>query len=480
MLQLTVPENRSHPSVVAGSFRDPAGFVFEQAGVLFRQVNESYRADFDRAVGSGLVQALIERQCLVKHEEVPVAGAARPGAYRLLRPERIPFVSYPFEWSFSQLRDAALLTIDVQRLALEHGMCLKDASAYNVQFLRGRPILIDTLSFEAYEEGAPWVAYRQFCQHFLAPLALMAKCDVRLGQLFRVFIDGVPLELASRLMPRTTWLKPALAMHLHLHARAQRRFSNSLTPAPRPAPIRRASLLALLGHLKSAVEALRWSAAGTEWADYYSETNYSDDAASEKQRLVDRMLQSVAPASVWDLGANTGRFSHLASSRGILTMAFDVDPAAVDRNYRECVANGNQFELPLVLDLTNPSPGFGWAGSERMSLESRGPADLIMALALVHHLAIANNVPLEKIAAFLARNASHLIIEFVPKSDSQVRRLLASRADVFGDYTPDGFEAAFSRHFSIEASEPIRGSERVLYLMRRRQHPQGSASDFLE
>jgi len=474
MLDLEAPEHTRFPEAaqaVAGSFRDRSGFVFERDGVVFRQVNECYRAHLECAETSGLLAALMSRKLLVPHEDAPVDQAPQPGACRLLRPERVPFVSYPFEWCFSQLRDAALLTLDVQRLALEHGMSLKDASAYNVQFLRGKPILIDTLSFESYTEGAPWVAYRQFCQHFLAPLSLMAERDVRLGQLFRVFIDGVPLDLASRLLPRTTWLKPAIAMHVHLHARAQRRYAKGEDRPVRTPRISRTSALALLANLRAAVEALRWTAAGTEWADYYSETNYSDRAAAEKHRLVGRMLEQARPASVWDLGANTGRFSRLASEKGITTVAFDVDPAAVDRNYRTSVETGNQYQLPLVLDLTNPSPGLGWAGTERMSLEARGPAGAILALALIHHLAIANNVPLDSVAAFLARNTEHLIIEFVPKSDSQVRRLLASRADVFDEYTRPGFESAFSRYFTINASESIADSERVVYLMRRRAAP---------
>jgi len=470
MLQLggfnEAPANRPMRREPA-SFRDPSGFIFEREGHLLRQVGALYRADYDRAVASGLYTTLIERALLIPHEERPLEEAMAPGAYRVLRPERLRFVSYPFEWAFSQLRDAALLTLDVQKLALDHGMALKDASAYNVQFHRGRPILVDTLSFEVYREGAPWVAYRQFCQHFLAPLALMARRDIRLSQLFRIFVDGVPLDLARSLLPRRTWLRPTLAMHLHLHAGAQRRYSDRPGRAVRTARLSPSALRALLENLKSGIEVLSWKPAGTEWGDYYADTNYTSEAADRKQALVQAMLEEVAPASVWDLGANTGRFSRLASSRGIPTVAFDIDPAAVEKNYRECVRTGNEHELPLVLDLTNPSPAFGWAGTERRSLEERGPAGAVLALAIVHHLAISNNVPLDQVAGYLARLTSNLIIEFVPKSDSQVQRLLASRVDVFPDYTRTGFEAAFGPHFSIRRSEPIAGSDRVLYLMQR-------------
>ena len=329
-------------------------------------------------------------------------------AYKVLRPERVPFVSYPFEWCFSQLKDAARLTLDVQERALARGMSLKDASAYNVQFQRGRPILIDTLSFETYVEGTPWAAYRQFCQHFLAPLLLMSRRDVRLSQLFRVFIDGVPLDLASSLLPRRSWLNPTALMHVHLHAKAQSKYSGAgAASKAKSARISSQSLRMLIDSLRRAIAGMRWTPAATEWGEYYTDTNYTDEAAAEKTRLVSAFHDRVAPRTLWDLGANIGRFSRLASTRGIDTTAFDLDAAAVEKNYRDVVATGNRHELPLVLDLTNPSPAFGWAGRERHSLTERGPADLVQALAVIHHLAISNNVPLSRVAEYLAAPWPH-------------------------------------------------------------------------
>ena len=457
-------------SVSPASFRDPAGFVFTREGVVYRQVNAAGAADYDRLLGSGLFRELVSRGWLVSHDEADVPGQA-PGAYRILRPERIDFISYPYEWCFSQLQDAALLTIDAQLLALEHGMSLKDASAYNVQFRGGRPVLIDTLSFEDYAEGKPWVAYRQFCQHFLAPLALMAYRDVRLSQLLRSFIDGIPLDLASGLLPGSTRWRLGLAMHLHMHARAQRAHSatadggEASASRARAVSVSRRGLEGMLQSLRACVAKLAWKPAGTEWGDYYQDTNYDESAFAEKHRLVKDFLATVAPRTVWDLGANTGVFSRIASAGGASTVAFDIDPAAVERNHRQARSEGEGQPLPLLLDLTNPSPGLGWAGAERASLEERGPADCVMALALIHHIAISNNVPLANVADYLSRLGRHLVIEFVPKADSQVKRLLASREDIFGNYDQSGFEAAFSTCFDIVRSEPIPGSERMLYLM---------------
>jgi hypothetical protein len=283
---------------------------------------------------SGLAADLMERRWLIRHEEVATRPSHRPLAYKLLKPDQIPFISYPYEWSFSQLRDAALLTLRIQMRAMKFGMALKDASAYNIQFVGARPIHIDTLSFDAIVEGQPWVAYRQFCQHFLAPLALMAHRDARLNQTLRVFLDGIPLDLASRLLPLRTRFRPSLSMHLHLHAHAQRRSARQATPpAARGRSMSRTALVAVLESLRKAIDRLQWHPAGTEWADYYGTTNYSSVAMAEKERLVSRFLQRLRPALVWDLGANVGRFSRLASQQGVYTVAMDSDPAAVEQNY---------------------------------------------------------------------------------------------------------------------------------------------------
>jgi len=450
------------------SFRDPSGFLFQHDGVLYRQVNSTYQADYNRFMDSGLYQALVDESLLIPHQEAGVESPAPELAYRIIRPEPIPFISYPYEWCFSQLKDAALITLRIQKKALDFGMTLKDSSVYNVQFRHGRPVFIDTLSFTKYTEGQPWVAYRQFCQHFLAPLALMSYRDVRLSQLFRVHIDGLPLDLTSSLLPGRTRLRFSLLSHIHLHARSQKRFADKQVDVRRRR-IGRYGLLGILNSLESGVKRLKWQPSGTEWADYYQDTNYSQEAFQHKKSIVATFLDRVTPSSVWDLGANVGTFSRLAADRGIATVSFDVDPAAVEKNYLDCVARGETGILPLVLDLTNPSPGIGWQNRERMSLEERGPADAVLALALVHHLAISNNVPLPGIAGFLSQICGWLIIEFAPKNDSQVQRLLATREDVFPDYDEQAFERDFDRCFTAEDSSAIVGSQRKMYIMRSRQ-----------
>jgi hypothetical protein len=453
-------------SVHPASFRDPSGFLFKRDGTLYRQVNSVYALHYDHLMSGGLYAHLIESGLLVDHKEVQEPLPDPTVGHRLIRPRVIQFVSYPYEWSFSQFRDAALTTLRIQRIAIEHGMVLKDASAYNIQFDMGRPVLIDSLSFETYVEGSPWVAYRQFCQHFLAPLALASLKDIRLSQLSRIHLDGIPLDLACTLLPRRAWLRWTLFANLLLHAKSQQRYAAKPGVEGR-ARLSRIALTALIDGLESGIKRLNWQPLGTEWGDYYGKTNYSSPGLEAKRALVGRALDRVAPGTVWDLGGNVGFFSRVASDRGIPTVCWDIDPAAVELNYREVRDRQEKYILPLLVDLTNPSPNQGWAHCERASMSNRGPADLVMALALIHHLAISNNVPLPLVAEHLATLGRWLLIEFVPKSDSQVQRLLASREDIFEQYSQEGFEAAFRDWFRIEWVQRIQDSERVLYLMER-------------
>ena len=449
---------------VASSFRDPSGFVFLRNGVVYRQVNRIYKEHYDHFIASGLYDALVERGLLIPHIEVSVeSGDAE--AYKVLQPERVPFISYPYEWCFSQWKDAALTTLEVQQTAFDFGMCLKDASAFNIQFVAGRPLLIDTLSFEKYREGTPWIAYRQYCEHFLAPLALMARRDVRLGQLFTNHVDGLPLDLVSRLLPSRTWLRAALLIHVHLHAKSQRKYANKKRGRG-AAKISRRGYLGLLDSLKSATLAQNYKLKASDWTEYYADNNYTHEAADHKKALVRDFIGEVKPRTSWDLGANDGTFSRMAGDQGSLTISLDADSASVEANYRRCRRENRGNVLPLCVDLTNPTPALGWAGEERMTLPSRGKPDLVLALALIHHLAIGNNTPLERVAEFLAQIGRHLVVEFVPKEDSQVQRLLASREDVFDRYTQEDFEEVFGRFFSVLRREAIHESVRTLYLMR--------------
>jgi len=450
-----------------GSFRDPNGYLFYKNGSIYRQINNIYKDNYNHLMNSGLYEKLIESQLLIPHEEVDLQSPEPDNVYKIIKPGLIPFISYPYEWCFSQLKDAALTTFKIQKIALDFGMTLKDCSAYNIQFKNGKAVFIDTLSFEKYIEGQTWIAYRQACQHFIAPLALMSYRDIRLSQLFRIYLDGIPLDLTGSLLPYSTGFKASLLSHIYLHARSQRHFDDKAVNIGGH-KISRLSFLGIIDSLESTIKNMKWQAVGTEWGDYYRDTNYSLEAFEHKKKIVAEMLGETSTKELWDLGANDGLFSRIASDKGILTISFDIDPAAVEKNYLRTVKNSETNILPLLIDLTNPSPGIGWENRERMSLIERGPADTVFALALIHHLAISNNLPIHKIANFFSFICKYLIIEFVPKDDSQVQRLLSTREDIFPDYTREAFENEFSGYFIIKRTEKIVDSKRILYLMQKK------------
>lgn len=456
---------------LGASFRDPSGFMFQREGVLYRQVNQSYRSNYDRLMSSGLYDALVAEGLLIRHEESTVTPAEPALGTFVIKPERLPFVSYPFEWCPAQLRDAALATLRIQTLALEHGMSLRDATAYNIQFVQGRPLLIDTLSFEVKPAG-PWVAYAQFCRHFLAPLALMRHDDVRLGALLRSHLDGVPLDLASRLLPLRTRFQVGLALHIHAHARSQQRHASSGSPdkprSPRPELGDRA-LLGLLDSLRKVVSRQVWAPPKSVWRDYYKQReSYTLESLSAKESIIADCLQDLRPRLVFDLGGNTGRFSRIAAGvTGADVISIEMDASAVELNWREKQKIESGSVLPLLNDFANPTPAQGWAHAERESLADRGPADVALALAVIHHLAIGNNVPLSSVLAWLATMGKTVILEWVPKADPMVQRLLSSRVDIFDGYDERGLNDAIKPHFSVKRTIDVDHSARTIYVLER-------------
>jgi len=449
------------------SFRDPSGFIFYENQELLRQVNKSYEDNYELIKETGLYDLLCKKGLLIAHQELDNHSGVNTDAYKIIKPEKVSFISYPYEWSFSQLKDAALTTLEIQKLAMQHGMTLKDASAYNIQFHLGRPVFIDTLSFEKYQKGKPWVAYRQFCQHFLAPLALMSYTDIRLNQLMKIYLDGVPLDLASRLLPYKTKARFPLLMHIHLHSRVQKQYEHKGS-ASKSAHISKSNLFALIHSLTNTVEKLKIKGQKTEWAEYYTFTNYHDRSLENKMEILSKFVEKINPKTVWDLGANTGKFTQLASNFGAECVAYDIDPLAVELHYNHVKKEQNKLILPLVLDLTNPSSSIGWNNEERMGFKERSLPDLVFALAVLHHLAISNNLPFHKIAQFLSELSNHLIIEFVPKSDSQVIKLLQSRKDIFENYDEQTFIREFEVFYYIRGKEKIIDSERTIYWMQRK------------
>jgi hypothetical protein len=449
------------------SYRDPSGHIFVENGVVRRQINPSYFPQYDKLMTSGLYASLSHSSLLVKHKLINDASDRK-----VIEPAQLSFVSYPYEWSFSQLRDAALLTLSVHLAALNYGMVLKDATAFNVQFVDAKPLFIDTLSFDFYRDGAPWAAYGQFCRHFLAPLLLMNYVSSDLNRLQALFLDGVPLEVASAMLPLRTHVNPQVKANIHMHARSLRKYKEfASSKQPRLALTTQKNIVK---SLKGFIQEMR-PEAQSEWGDYYSLANYDDDAFQFKEQTVSRWVRETGVKKLWDIGGNDGHFSRLVQDLCKEILCTDIDPVAVDKNYRLCRERSETKIIPLVVDYTNPTPGLGFANSERTDLQTRVrqfAPDCILSLALIHHLCISNNCSFEMLAESFNSMARHLIIEFVHPSDSWAEKLLRSKRDarhLFNSYNKQHFESVFSLYYEIIEKAAVPGSERTLYLMKSRK-----------
>ncbi len=455
-------------NIAGSSFRDPCGRILLRDGRVLRQININGKEDYRLLMQSGLYSRLTEMGLLIPHNETTEKTADVYG-WKIIEPVMVPFVSYPWEWSFEELRTAALTTLQICRTALEHGMVLKDASAFNIQFNGVDAVFIDTLSFTRYREGKPWIAYSQFCRHFLAPLILGAKKDVRLIQLLRIYLDGIPLDLTVKLIPRHAVLNLKMFIHIYLHAGLQIIKKDKAGIKIKRGFFSRNAMMGLLDSLESAIGGLRRKKTCSLWENYRDRMNYSAEAYEQKRSIVEKMSASLKPSIVWDIGANDGVFSRIAACYAPIVISFDLDHEVIDGSFVHYRKSGVKKILPLITDLSNPTPSCGWAHTERMSLAERGPADCLLALALIHHLAIGNNVSFDKIAGFFAAIARNVIIEFIPKSDSQAARMLSTREDIFDTYTEHNFESSVERYFYIEEKAPIPSSLRIIYRLKNKK-----------
>ena len=446
------------------SFRDPAGYIYYENNKVYRKIFKCYFKQYDHLMKSGLYKELVDNNLLVKHKEVE-----RNKEFIIIEVEKISFISYPYEWCFSQIKDASLLTLEINKLALEYGMILKDASGFNVQFLNGRPIFIDTLSFDFYEEGMPWGAYGQFTRHFMGPILLMKYVDERLNCLLKNYIDGIPVDLADAILKSRGGF--TAKQHIKWHSKAILKNNENIKDL-KTIKMSKIKLIQMIDMMIRQIERLNRGSKITEWEDYYSHTNYDEVGENNKIKLVKKYLDEVNLNKndiIFDLGANDGKYSRIASKYSN-TISFDIDINCLNNNYNNIKKNNENNILPLFLDVTNPTPDIGFGLVERMGLNKRGNAKCVMVLALIHHIAISNNVLFDDIFSWFSKLGEYLIIEFVPKEDSQVQKLLKTRKDIFDWYDIEHFEASILKYFEIIKKDKIKNSERTIYLMRRKKN----------
>jgi ribosomal protein L11 methylase PrmA len=450
-----------HPS----SFKDPAGFVFESGGKMYRQVNEYYAAQYRHLTSSGLYEQLTRNKQLIPHEQIDTNLTNSAEWHTTLLPEPIRFISYPYEWSFEQLRDAAMLTLDIMRVSIQHGMILKDATPFNIQFHNGKPVFIDTLSFDLYNPKQPWIAYRQFCQCFLFPLYLEHYLKTDIQRILGTYIDGVPVDFIAKLLP----LKSRLSLGVWLHVYLQHTTGSSGKNNPTDTRFSKKKLLDLLNHLTNIIQHFPAERSyKTTWSNYYEDTILSKDYLREKEAIVRDFCNNTKARTVLDLGANDGYFSKLFAAHSMQVVSTDSDSRCIARLYQEVKKNKITNILPLILDIANPSPAIGFHNRERAAFHERFQTDLVAALALIHHLVIGRNIGLPALAQYFSHIAPELIIEFVPKDDEKVQQMLKTRPDTFPDYTADNFEHFFSYYFQVITKKSIAGTNRLLYHMKRK------------
>lgn len=452
-----------HPS----SFRDPAGFIYKLDEQIFRFIAPVYAPHFKLLEDSGLLQELLNTSSILPFKEATIDKSPYPNAWKVLKPHKVSLWSYPYEWCFAQRKAAALLTLQLTLRALDKGMILKDASAFNIQFVNGKPVLIDHLSFERYQAGTAWVAFRQFCQHFLYPLLLESRIvSFEPGWLMQ-YPDGIPAAVVKDLLPARSKWSLLHYLYVHLPAKMAQKQSSTSDSSTRPLPLQ--AVKNNLNYLVRSVEKLQPATRKSHWSGYYSTTILNNEYLQHKEEMVDALLCKLKPATVTDLGCNTGTFSKIAAKYAGQVLAFDDDAQSIN-DLQEAVINGGiKNLLPIVGNLVSPAPALGWDNEEHSALLSRSTADVVMALALIHHLALSNNLPLSKIFELLTKlSKQYLIIEWVPKEDKMATILLTHREDIFDSYTEMDFLQAAEDSFLLIHKTALQGSSRMLYFFKRK------------
>ena len=454
-----------------GSFRDRESRVFYHHGRVLRALSQPALDDWRALAASSCFERMSAAGKIVPTREAELPDGLGAPWVSALEHDRIPFLSYPYEWSFSMLQGAALLQLDLLLAALDDDLILKDSSSYNIQWLGPRPVFIDITSFERRREGDPWVGYLQFCQLFLYPLLLTAHRDIPFRPWLRGAIDGISPEECNRIFSWRDRLRPGVMTDVYLQAALHARTAKarrSLRRDLRQAGFSKNLIVNNVRRLRGIVGKLTWRRTDSEWSSYAETCSYDRENLEIKKSFVARAAAGRRWPLVWDLGANTGTFSRIAAEHADWVVAFDADHLAVERLYRGIRDAGPDNILPLVGNLADPSPALGWRHRERQALAERPAPDLTLCLALVHHLVISANIPLAEVVAWLAGLDSHLVIEFVSKEDAMVERLLQNKDDIYDDYEIGNFERLLRERFEIVERQTFHSGTRTLYFARSR------------
>jgi SAM-dependent methyltransferase len=467
------------------SYKDSAARVVQEDGIFYRYIFDEYQAEYDHLMQSGLYKALLEKGYIIAHEEL---AQQQSNIYKKLLPKQIAFQSYPFEWSYGQWRKVVYAYLQINKIALAHGMLLKDATPFNFYFEEGEPVLLDTSSFMFFQEGAPWIAYKQFCTEMLSPLALMRYNGQRWSKISMSQLRGLPLNFVSKQLPLKSWLNSTVLLHIHLHgkyanaegetkeAKETLKKKSATLQATSQEGFSKEKLMSLTKMIQETV--VKWKQAyqfEKHWLSYYQNDISSDQYLSNKEAIIREWLQVTQPKTVLDLGANTGRFSLIASEHAQQVIAIESDDIcvdAIDKAFKNLISSNKKDQTAkkqyytLQMDLAETTPNMGVLEQEYGSIYTRAKSTMVFALALTHHLYISNQLSFDQIATMLDRfSEQYCITEFVPATDDKVQMLIKDKQRAYLEYTEEEFTKSLEGKFTIKDKRVIEGSERILFLL---------------
>lgn len=448
------------------SFRDPSGYVFIEDNKVKRVVNPIYFEQYNALTDSGFYKTLFDKKYLIPHHEV-----SKTDSEIIIEASKIPFISYPYEWSFLQYKHAALLTLKIQKLCLGHNFTLKDATAFNITFHEGKPIFIDSPSFDFYHENNPWLAYKQFIMHFLGPLVLTKYFGQDHLKTLSQNLEGISLQKLSKLLPFKSYFSPTILTNIHLLAKYDKKYESDKKTVNNN--LSKASQMKLLDGLYDYISNLSVNEK-TEWDHYYNQINYNEAAYQFKKNAVRDWFLAIKGKTLIDIGGNDGTFSRELKDVAKLIIVADVDPNAVEQSYKKVLKWKEKMILPIVADVLNPVANYGFNNEERFSFIDRvkdSNLDGCLALAVIHHITLSGNIPFSLSAQFFSKMAPNLLIEFPTRADSWVQFLLDSKREFknhFDFYNEDNFESAYAVYFDIVDKQ--KNGERILYSLKRLQH----------
>jgi hypothetical protein len=452
-----------------GSFRDRTARVFYQNGKVLRGLTGAALKEWEALSATSFYRRFADTGGIVATRQRDLSSIPLSSNHQwagVLEHEPLPFVSYPYEWSFEMLRDAALLQLDLVLAALDEGMSLKDASAYNVQWKGATPVFVDIASFYKRGDREPWVGYRQFCQMFLFPLLLQAYRDVPFQPWMRGNIEGMAAEVCLRLMSARDYLRGGVLAHVYLQAKAQAAYSSTTRNVK--ADLNKAGfdsriIKANAARLRSLVAGLQWKPQQSTWSDYLKCGHYEASDAAQKLDFVREVARTREWKLAWDIGCNVGVFSRIVAERATYVVAMDADDVAIDRLYQALKSERISNILPLIVNVTDPSPALGWRNLERKRIDERGRPELVLALALIHHVVIGSNIPMAELVYWLGDLGGELVIEFVTRQDPMVVTLLRNRDDQYADYDEQVFERELAARFTIAKRQALGSGTRIMY-----------------